>query len=81
MHVDVATASLLFKRFVFTGAYRVEDSARGRYDGKTKSLMTHPLKEEIFGGVQFAILPFAQIGAFYNYFLLNEVSGGLTVFF
>ena len=81
MHVDLATISVLLNRFVITGAYRIEHSARGGYEGKTRSLFAKPTKEEIFAGVQFAILPFSQVGVFYNYFLLNEVSAGLTIFF
>jgi hypothetical protein len=79
--VDLASLNLVLRRLVISGAYRVERSDRKGYDSKTRALIEKPLKEEIFGGVQYSVFSFLQVGAFYNYFLLNEVSGGATIFF
>lgn len=80
-NVELASLNLLLRRFVISGAYRIEHSPRGGYDEKTRTLYTKPVKESIFGGIQYNLLSFVQVGAFYNYFLLEEVSGGVTIFF
>jgi hypothetical protein len=80
-HVELASLNLLLRRFVISGAYRIENSSRGGFDATTRALYSKPVKESVFGGVQFSPLSFLQIGAFYNYFLLEEVSAGVTLFF
>ncbi len=51
------------------------------YDFETNRLIAEPTKMDIFGGVQAEIFNNVLIGTFYNYYLLKEVSFGLTVFF
>jgi hypothetical protein len=81
VNVDLANASLVVKRFVISAAYRIEKSDRKIFDSETLTLKPKFQKEEVFGGIQIPILPFAQAGLFYNYYLLDEFSAGLTLFF
>ena len=81
VNVDLANITVLLERFIFSAAYRIEKSDRPGFDEGTQSLITKNAKEDIFGSIQYSVFSFAQVGVFYNYFLLSEVSGGLTVFF
>lgn len=78
--IKLLTASLLLERWIFTLASRTEDSFRPKYDVKTKTLIAQQKKSDGFIGVQFAVHPKILLGAFYNYYLLNEIDLGLTLF-
>lgn len=65
---------------MITVAQRTERSLRPAYDDATKSLIPQEKKTAVFGGVQFAVHPKILLGAFYNYYLLNEVDLGVTAF-
>ncbi len=73
-------ASLTAKQFILTAAQRIEDSARPAFDFSNKILITQQIKKEIFGGVQFSATSHILLGAFYNYYLLRELSFGVTLF-
>ncbi|RYZ93608.1 MAG: hypothetical protein EOP06_00125 [Proteobacteria bacterium] len=81
LSVDLANASLSIKGFLISAAYRVEKSDRKVFEKESLTLRPRFRKEKIFGGVQIPILPFSQLGVFYNYYLLDEFSVGLTIFF
>lgn len=78
--VSLITASLLLKRVILTASRRREDSYRPAYNFKTKSLEQQQFKYEYFGGVQVGVTKTIMLGAFYNYYLLREISFGLTWF-
>ncbi len=78
--IQLVTASLLLQKWIITAAQRTENSLRPEYDKTTQSLVFKEKKTDVFGGVQFAVHKKVLIGAFYNYYLLDELSVGLTVF-
>ena len=79
--VNLLTGSLLLKRWILSLAGRQEESSRGAYDFENKTLVYDRFKHETFAGVQFALTPTLMIGCFHNYYLLRELSAGLTLFF
>lgn len=81
MTVRLLTASLFLSRWIVTASSRVEDSFRPAYDWETGSLVYEQEKHDVFFGAQFSATKNVLVGAFYNYYLLREISIGLTVFF
>ncbi|MDG0817234.1 hypothetical protein [Bdellovibrio svalbardensis] len=79
--VSLFTASLMVSRFIITASKRIEDSPRPFYNYDTQQLEFKQLKEDYFGGVQYSASNHFMFGVLYNYYLLREVSGSLTVFF
>ncbi|NJM10031.1 MAG: hypothetical protein HC883_03855 [Bdellovibrionaceae bacterium] len=75
------TGSLMLNRWMMTVSSRRENSERDVYDFKTKALVEEDVKFETFGGVQFAPTKVLLVGIFHNYYLLREVSLGMTLFF
>lgn len=78
---SVLTASIFFRRAILTAARREVVSDKPRYDFDLPGLVIDRSKVEYFGGVQYRVAPFLVVGAFYNYYLLHEISFGATVFF
>ena len=79
--VTVATASLILKRGIATIANRNEQSTFGRYNFDTGLVDTLNHKNEYFGGLQVAVGSHVMVGAFYNYYLLRELSAAGFFFF
>ncbi len=79
--VQLYTASLLTHRWIVTASYRIETSDRLYYQHSSNSLISKQVKTNYFGGVQYAPFKYLQVGVFFNYYLLNDISVGATVFF
>ncbi len=79
--ITLLTGSLLLKRWILTVAQKKEDSARLKFDYKTNTLVDQRIKTDYFTGVQFAATKVIMIGAYYNYYLLNDLAFGATLFF
>ena len=79
--VQLYTASLLLRRWILTAAYRIEDSNRPLFLRSSESFITQQIKPTAFAGVQYAPLSHLQLGLFYNYYLLNDISLAATLFF
>ncbi|MEZ0392769.1 MAG: hypothetical protein ACAH59_11170 [Pseudobdellovibrionaceae bacterium] len=79
--VHIVTASLSYRRVILSASKRTEDSERPAYNYRTKLLEDERYKEEYFGGLQVQITKNFMVGALYNYYLLHEMSGSLTLFF
>lgn len=79
--VSIFTASLLWKKFIFTASKRIENSPRQTYNYDTRQLESAVSKEDYFGGVQYSVLNKVMVGALYNYYLLREFSVTTTLFF
>ncbi len=79
--VSVATATLFYKSCIYTFAARQEDSNRQNYNFSTQNLETQRIKNEFLGSLQVVLGQHVFVGAFYNYYLLRELSAGLTLFF
>lgn len=80
-NVRLLTASLFWKKLLFTVSKRTEDSERPAYNFETKSLEEKRIKEEYFGGIQVYATKHFVFGALYNYYLFREYSATLTFFF
>jgi len=79
--VDLFTVSLFVKKFILTAAKRTENSARPYYNYATDLIENKQIKEDYFGGVQYSINKNFMIGGFYNYYLVQDLSFSLTIFF
>lgn len=79
--VGVFTASLLLKKTILTVAFRAEESAKPDYDSTTKTLQDRRKKSDTFLGAQVNVGRYLLAGLFYNYYTLDELSIGATVFF
>lgn len=77
----LATASVFVKRGIFTVAVRSEDSSRSSYNYSLDTLSTSRTKSETFLGAQLTAGSHFMIGAFYNYYMVREVSVAATLFF
>jgi hypothetical protein len=78
--ISLATASLLLKYGIFTLSLRNEESDRPVYNQRDDTVSWPRQKSEIFGGAQFALGSHFMLGAFYNYYVLHEISLGATIF-
>jgi hypothetical protein len=79
--ISLITISLLINKFILIASKRTEDSSRLNYNYDTKLLETQQLKTDYFGGMQFRVNKTLMLGAFYNYYLLRELSFSATLFF
>jgi hypothetical protein len=79
--VNLLSASLIIKKFIFTAAKRTEKSDRPYYNFETKLLETQQIKDDYFGGVQFRMTKNLMVGVYYNYYLLHDASFAGTLFF
>lgn len=79
--ISTLTTSLLLKRTIFTLATRTEVSQRPAYSSSSKALVRKERKYETFLGAQFNVGKHLLAGLFYNYYNLDELSLGATVFF
>lgn len=79
--VSLVTASLLLKNVILTAARRSVDSSRPIYNFTTRELEANAPRDDYFAGVQVRVGKRVLVGALYNYYLLNDVSGSFTFFF
>lgn len=79
--VKMWTATLFLPKALITMSKRDEDSDRWSYDFGTEVAGFERKKSEYFGGLQVYAGNHALVGVFYNYYLLREISIGLTLFF
>ncbi len=79
--VDIYSASLTVSRFIFTAAQRFENSVIPNYNYQTRLLEDRKDKIETFGGIQYVASANIVVGALYNYYLLREIAGTVSIFF
>jgi hypothetical protein len=79
--VGLLTGSLMLKGWIFTVSSRTEQSQRPAYNFSNHILEIQNVKQDLFGGLQFAMTRSVLGELFYNYYLMHELSIGLTVFF
>jgi hypothetical protein len=79
--VKIINGTVFIKDFMLTAGYREEDSARDEYDYDTKQFIEKRNKKSKFFGAQYSIGKRFLVGGFFNYFLVNDISAALTVFF
>jgi hypothetical protein len=78
--VNVTTVTVLLNKWILTTSLRKESSARLAYDYKTYGFISAHNKFNHFYGAQYSAGDNFMVGAFINYYLLNELSFGLTWF-
>lgn len=79
--VDLFTVSLLLDRWVLSFSERRETSRRPSFNYHFEKLDAEATKHEHFYGAQFKITGNFMVGLMYNYYLLRELSGSLTLMF
>lgn len=77
--VKILSAAMFYGKWIFTAAQRTEESYRERY--QDEKFVQEKRKQAMFLGAQRSIGDYMLIGVFQNYYLLNDVSMGLSVFF
>ena len=80
-HVDLITGSLLFDRWSISISERREYSRRANFNFQTGDLFFQEKKVEQFYGGNFRVTGNFMVGLMYNYYLLREVSGSVTLMF
>lgn len=78
--ITLITATLFYKKFMFTYGHRKEESFRPRVNFDTKSLEYIEDKYDVFLGVQYSLNRHFILGAYYNYYLNYGYTIGLTGF-
>ena len=77
--VSLYSSSYSYKKFLFNLAIRSEESPN--LDCFEKSLIIKRKKSNIYYGVEYLLNNYFSTGLQYNYFLLDELSAKLTLFF
>lgn len=78
--VSILTGSLFLQRWILTVSNRAEASSRPKYNFAKKLWELSEIKRDWFFGSQFAVTKTLLVGGFFNYYLLSELSVGLTLF-
>lgn len=76
--IRLYSAALIWGNMLFNLAHRQEDSPGWRYT--EEGLVDERKKHETYGGVQYSFGQHIIMGVHYNYYLLREVAGSLTLF-
>ena len=77
--IDIFSSSYIWKKFLLNFAYRSEESPQLKFEnGKLKDKR---IQNTIYSGIQFSLNKYSILGVHYNYYLLGEVAGSLTLFF
>lgn len=79
--VSLITGTWIFKRALATVALRTEKILRPTYNYETDLLELVEHKDEYFAGLQVQVANPVLVGVFYNYYLVRDISFGLTLFF
>gem|GEM_PF-2223531 len=79
--IRILSMTFFWRKWMFTYATRNEDSYRPRFDRETQTFEYVRRKSFGFLGVQYAVSDKFLIGLFDNYYLLNEITVGVTMFF
>lgn len=80
IETTLLTGSLLLRHMIFILSRRIEDSFRPAYNPALRNLEDRKLKQTTFGGAQVIVNKRAMVGLFYNYYLLEDYSFGVTIF-
>lgn len=80
-NVSLFTTSLMLKRAILTASLRTEVSGRPRFNRTEQTLTQDTTKSNLFLGAQVSVTKTVMLGMFYNYYLLDEISAGGTLFF
>lgn len=77
--ITIYSASLAWRNWLFNYGMRTEDSLAPKFEDD--ALIPAKIKKATYAGVQYSWWRPLVVGVHYNYFLLNEVSATMTVFY
>ncbi len=77
--ITIYSASLAWRNWLFNYGMRTEDSITPKF--KDDKLVDGRIKKATYAGVQYSWWRPLVVGVHYNYFLLNEVSATMTLFY
>jgi hypothetical protein len=77
--ISLFSSSYIWNKFLFNLAYRIEDSPFAKSENGI--LIKARKKYATYTGMQFSLTPYFILGVHYNYFLLNEGSASMAIFF
>ena len=76
--IDIFSSSYILKKFLLNFAFRSEESPQLKFEnGKFKDKR---IQNTFYSGIQFSLNKYSILGVHYNYYLLDEVAGSLTLF-
>lgn len=78
---SVWNLSYFYQRWIFSYGRRFEESFKEFYDPESEEFVTRKEKDAVFLGAQYSLPHGFVAGIFHNYYLLNDLSLGLTYFF
>lgn len=79
--IHLYSIAYLWKKFFINVAKRKEETSFLKYDKDLSQLVAKREDNTHYGSIQYSLTNYAIIGAHYNYFLLNEFSASLALFF
>ena len=79
INITIYSASYIWKKFLLNVATRNEDTPLLKY--QDEKLINQREQVSTYGGIQYSLNSYAILGVHYNYFLLDEVSASLALFF
>lgn len=77
--IKIYSAAYIWNKWLFNIAHRQETSPT--YKFRNDNLEFVEEESDFYGGVQYSAHKFVVVGLHYNYYLLNEISGSLVIFF
>ena len=78
-NITIFSTSYNYKSFLFNLSSRKEQSDNWAFENGT--LVLKRKKSDTYGGIQYSINRSLVVGLHYNYFLLHELAGSLTIYF
>lgn len=79
VEIKIYSAAFIWKKWLFNLARRQETSPT--YKFRDNELVLEEEESATYGGIQYSAHKFVVVGLHYNYYLLNEISGSLVIFF
>lgn len=79
--VELITASVMYWKLVLSASQRREVSSRPGYNFREELPEWESTKVEYFYGLQMKLTGNFMVGVMYNYYLLREISGSMTLMF
>lgn len=77
--ITILAGSIFYKEWIFTYGKRTEESFREVY--QDEEFIEQRRKYNRFLGAQYALGEYILIGLYHNYYLFNEVTMGISIFF
>ena len=76
--IHLISGAMFIHKFIFSGGRRFESSYRPKYRYKERRFMDEKDRKDSFYGVQYSFNGHFLIGAYFNYYLVRDLTLGLT---